>query len=99
MAASVPEEFQPAAHRVEHVETPLAGISAGPPTPRGAAASASAVASTFVAAFDAVFQCMGIRVIKTPVQAPRANAIMERWIGSCRREVLDRILVWDLPHL
>jgi putative transposase len=38
-------------------------------------------------------------VIKTPVQAPRANAIMERWIGSCRREVLDRTLVWNLPHL
>ena len=47
MAASAPEEFQPASHRVEHAETPLAGISAGPPTPRGpAAASASAVAST-----------------------------------------------------
>jgi putative transposase len=53
----------------------------------------------FVAAFDAVFQCTGIRVIKTPVQAPRANAIMERWIGSCRREILDRTLVWNLPHL
>jgi putative transposase len=53
----------------------------------------------FVAAFDAVFQCTGIRVIKTPVQAPRANAIMERWIGSCRREVLDRTLVWNLSHL
>jgi putative transposase len=38
----------------------------------------------FVAAFDAVFQCTDIRVIKTPVRAPRANAIMERWIGSCR---------------
>jgi putative transposase len=53
----------------------------------------------FVAAFDAVFQCTGIRVIKTPVHAPRANAIMERWIGSCRREILDRTLVWNLPHL
>jgi transposase InsO family protein len=53
----------------------------------------------FVAAFDAVFQCRGIRVIKTPVQAPRANAIMERWIGSCRREILDRTLEWNLPHL
>jgi putative transposase len=53
----------------------------------------------FVAAFDAVFQCTGIRVIKTPVQGPRANAIMERWIGSCRREILDRTLVWNLPHL
>jgi transposase InsO family protein len=53
----------------------------------------------FVAAFDAVFHSVGIRVIKTPVQAPRANAIMERWIGSCRREVLDRTLIWNLPHL
>jgi putative transposase len=53
----------------------------------------------FVAAFDAVFHSVGIRVIKTPVRAPRANAIMERWIGSCRREVLDRTLVWNLPHL
>jgi putative transposase len=53
----------------------------------------------FAAAFDAVFRCTGIRVIKTPVQAPRANAIMERWIGSCRREILDRTLVWNLSHL
>jgi transposase InsO family protein len=55
--------------------------------------------SKFVAAFDAVFHSVGIRIIKTPVQAPRANAIMERWVGSCRREILDRTLVWDLPHL
>jgi putative transposase len=53
----------------------------------------------FVAAFDAVFGCTGVRVIKTPVQAPRANVIMERWIGSCRREILDRTLVWNLRHL
>jgi hypothetical protein len=52
----------------------------------------------FAAAFDALFQCTGIRVIKTAVQA-RANAIMERWIGSCRREILDRTLVWNLSHL
>jgi hypothetical protein len=32
-------------------------------------------------------------------QAPRANAIMERWIGSCRREILDRTLVWNLAGL
>ena len=44
--------------------------------------------SKFVAGFDAVFHSVGMRVIKTPVQAPRANAIMERWIGSCRRESL-----------
>jgi putative transposase len=46
-----------------------------------------------------VFRCTGIRVIKTPVQAPRANAIMERWSGSCRREILGRTLVWNLSHL
>jgi hypothetical protein len=55
--------------------------------------------SKFVAAFDAVFHSLGIRIINTPVQAPRANAIMERWVGSCRREILDRTLVWNLPHL
>jgi transposase InsO family protein len=55
--------------------------------------------SKFAAAFDAVFHSVGIRIIKTPVQAPRANAIMERWVGSCRREILDRTLVWNLPHL
>jgi hypothetical protein len=46
--------------------------------------------SKFVAAYDAVFQSAGIRIIQSPVWAPRANAIMERWIGSCRREILDR---------
>jgi putative transposase len=55
--------------------------------------------SKFVAAFDAVFHSVGIRAIETPVRAPRANAIMERWIGSCRREMLDRTLIWNLPHL
>jgi putative transposase len=29
----------------------------------------------------------------------RGNAIMERWIGGCRRELLDRTLVWNQPHL
>jgi transposase InsO family protein len=41
----------------------------------------------------------GIRIIKTPVRAPRANAIMERWAGSVRREILDRILVINSAHL
>jgi putative transposase len=53
----------------------------------------------FVAAFDAVFQNAGIRIIRSPVRAPRANAILERWIGSCRREILDRTLVWNQAHL
>jgi putative transposase len=48
----------------------------------------------FTVAFDAVFQSAGIRIITSPVQAPPANAIMERWIGGCRRELLDRTLIW-----
>ena len=36
----------------------------------------------FTAAFDAVFTAVGVRIIKTPVQAPRANAIAERWIAA-----------------
>lgn len=55
--------------------------------------------ASFTAAFDAVFQAEGARVIRSTVQAPRMNSIMERWIGSCRRELLDRTLVWNQRHL
>jgi putative transposase len=53
----------------------------------------------FTTAFDAVFTAAGVRIIKTPVQAPRANAIAERWIGSARRECLDRMLITGERHL
>jgi transposase InsO family protein len=52
----------------------------------------------FTAAFDEVFRGEGLRIIKTPIRAPRANAICERWIGSVRRECLDRILVFGARH-
>ncbi|MBO3753074.1 hypothetical protein J5X84_44140 [Streptosporangiaceae bacterium NEAU-GS5] len=39
----------------------------------------------YTTAFDAVFTSLGIRTILTPIRAPRANAIAERWIGSVRR--------------
>jgi putative transposase len=55
--------------------------------------------SKFSAAFDAVFTAAGIRNLRSPIRAPRANAIMERWIGSCRRELLDQTLVWNQRHL
>jgi len=48
----------------------------------------------FTSAFDAVFAAEGIRVLRTPVRAPRANAYAERWVGTVRREVLDRMLVF-----
>jgi putative transposase len=53
----------------------------------------------FTAAFDAVFTSIGARIITTPVRAPRANAIAERWIGSVRRECTDRILITGQRHL
>jgi putative transposase len=55
--------------------------------------------ANFTASFDAVLTAAGIRLIKTPVQAPRANAIAERWIPSCRREATDKILILDERHL
>jgi hypothetical protein len=48
----------------------------------------------FTAAFDAVFVAKGLRVLRTPVRAPRANTYAERWVGTVRREVLDRMLIW-----
>jgi putative transposase len=53
----------------------------------------------FTAAFDAVFASIGIAVLRSPVQAPRANAYAERWIRTLRAECLDRILVTGPAHL
>jgi putative transposase len=53
----------------------------------------------FTAPFDAVLTAIGVRIIKTPVRAPRANAIAERWIASARRECLDRMLITGEGHL
>jgi putative transposase len=53
----------------------------------------------FTAMFDALFAAVGVRIIKAPVRAPRANAIAERWVGSARRECLDRMLVAGERHL
>jgi len=55
--------------------------------------------ASLIAAFDEVFRAAGARIIRAAVQAPRMNSIMERWVGSCRRELLDRTLVWNQRHL
>jgi transposase InsO family protein len=55
--------------------------------------------TTFTAAFDEVFHAGGVRIIKTPPQAPRANAICERLIGTLRREVFDQMLIFNERHL
>jgi putative transposase len=54
--------------------------------------------SKFTATFDAVFAAIDIQILKTPVRAPRANAIAERFVGSLRRELLDRILIINAAH-
>ena len=55
--------------------------------------------SKFTAAFDAVFTGADIRIIRTPVRAPRANAIAERFVGTLRRECLDHLLITGPRHL
>ena len=58
--------------------------------------------SKFTRDFDEVFRSEGIRVIKAPVRAPQARAYAERWVGSVRRECLDRLLILgrrDLQHV
>ena len=55
--------------------------------------------SNFTASFDAIFQAVGTRIVRTAVQAPRMNAICERLVGTLRRELLDRVLILGEGHL
>ena len=53
----------------------------------------------FPALFDAVLADAGIEVVLSGVRMPRMNSIMERWVQTCRRELLDRTLIWNQRHL
>jgi putative transposase len=53
----------------------------------------------FTAGFDEVFFSSGIQTIRTPIRAPRANAFAERFVGTIRRECLDRMLIFGRRHL
>jgi putative transposase len=53
----------------------------------------------FTAAFDHVFTSEGIRVVRTPVRAPKANAYAERWVRTVRTECLDWLLILNRRHL
>jgi putative transposase len=53
----------------------------------------------FTSAFDSIFNTEGIRVIRTPVRAPKANATCGRFVGTIRRECLDWLLVVNRRHL
>lgn len=55
--------------------------------------------SKFTQAFDAVLADAGLNVITTGIRVPRMNSLIERWIQTCRRELLDRTLIWNQSHL
>jgi len=55
--------------------------------------------SKYSGPFDEVFRTEGVRVIRTPIRAPRANAFAERWVRTVRTECLDWTLVRGRPHL
>lgn len=55
--------------------------------------------SQFTDALDSVFADVGVRILKSPPQAPKANAHCERFIGTLRRELLDRTLILNERHL
>jgi len=57
------------------------------------------VAGQFIVAFDDVFRSDGTTIIRTPPYTPVANAYAERWVGTVRRELCDRTLIWNHRHL
>ena len=56
-------------------------------------------ASQFIDAFDEIFRTERMKILKTPVRTPVANAFAERWIGTLRRELLDRTIIWNQRQL
>jgi transposase InsO family protein len=55
--------------------------------------------SRYTAAFNAVLASEGVAIVKTGIRVPRMNAIVERWVRSCRAELLDRTLVINRAYL
>jgi len=58
--------------------------------------------SQFIDSFDEIFRTEGLKILRTPVRTPVANTFAERWIGTLRRELLDRTIIWNrrqLEHL
>ena len=55
--------------------------------------------SQFIDAFDEILRTEGLKILKTPIRTPVANAFAERWIGTLRRELLDRTLIWNRRQL
>jgi putative transposase len=53
----------------------------------------------YPAMFDTILADAGITVVLSGIQVPRTNATMERWVRTCRRELLDRTLICNQQHL
>jgi hypothetical protein len=56
-------------------------------------------AAQFAGAFDSVFASEGPTIIRTPPYTPVANPFAEHWVGTVRRELCDRTLIWNQRHL
>jgi putative transposase len=77
-------------HGREHLLTPLLRLALHRPCDRD---------SKYSSAFDEVFRSEQIRIVKTPVRAPKANAIAERFVRTVRAECLDWLLILNRRHL
>jgi transposase InsO family protein len=55
--------------------------------------------SQFIDAFDEIYRTQGLKILKTPIRTPVANTFAERWIGTLRRELLDRTIIWNQHQL
>jgi len=55
--------------------------------------------SQFIDAFDEIFRTEGLKILNTPIRTPVANTFAERWIGTLRRELLDRTIIWNQRQL
>jgi putative transposase len=53
----------------------------------------------YPATFDTILADAGITVVRSGVQMPRINAVIQRWVRTCRHELLDRTLIWNQRHL
>jgi putative transposase len=53
----------------------------------------------FTGVFDAIFALEGVKTVKIPPQAPRANCYAERWVRTARSDCTDRMLIYDKQHL
>jgi hypothetical protein len=53
--------------------------------------------SQFIDVFDEIFRTEQTKILKSPVRTPVANTFAERWIGTLRRELFDRTIIWEPP--